>query len=106
MNSVSFFFIMLFGLLFGFVFPYLLHELGLARKYAHSWMAVFALVLLSFMGFMLYPVFIFGIWGVNEFRLFYELSGGVFIGLAVALLIGGGANLLYHAYREKNEALS
>jgi hypothetical protein len=101
MNSVSFLFIMLFGALFGFVFPYLLHELGLARKYAFSWISVFALVLLSFIGFMLYPVFIFGIWGMNDFKAFYDLSGGIFLGLSVALLIGGGANLAYHAYREK-----
>jgi hypothetical protein len=101
MNSISFFFIMLFGVTFGYVFPNLLEELGLSKKFAYSWIAVFFLAFLSFLGFIAYPFFIFGHLGFSSVELFYTMSGSVFLWLAVALLVGGAAHLLYRAYRER-----
>jgi len=101
MNDISFFFIMLFGVTFGYVFPYLLEELEVSKKFAYSWISVFLLALLSFLGFIMYPFFIFGYFSLNNIELFYTMSSGVFLWLAVALLVGGAAHLVYRAYRER-----
>jgi len=101
MNDISFFFIMLFGVTFGYVFPNLLEELGVSKKFAYSWISVFLLALLSFLGFIMYPFFIFGYFSFSSVELFYNMSSGVFLWLAVALLAGGAAHLVYRAYRER-----
>ena len=101
MNDISYFFIMAFGATFGFVFLDLLEELGLSKKLSHSWLAVFLLAFLSFLGYLLYPIVIFGQFVINDLGSFYNQSGGIFIGLAVALLLGGGLHLGYHLLREK-----
>lgn len=101
MNDISYFFIMLFGTTFGFVFLDLLEELGLSKKLSHSWLAVFLLAFLSLLGFLIYPIVIFGTFVINDLGSFYNQSGGVFIGLAMALLFGGGVHLAYHMIREK-----
>ncbi len=107
MNDISYFFIMLFGVIFGFVFPDLLEELGLAKKLSHSWLAVLLLTFLSLLGFLFFPIVIFGNFVINNLDCFYKKgptcpdSGGIFLWLAIALLIGGGAHLAYHIFREK-----
>jgi len=101
MNDISYFFIMAFGATFGFAFLDLLEELGLSKKVSHSWLAVFLLAFLSLLGFLLYPILIFGQFVINDLGSFYSQSGGVFIGLAMAFLFGGGAHLAYHMLREK-----
>jgi hypothetical protein len=100
MNDISFFFIMLFGVTFGYVFPNLLEELGLSKKFAYSWISVFLLALLSFLGFIMYPFLIFGYFSLTSIESFYNMSSGVFLWLAVALLLGGAAHLVHRAYRE------
>jgi hypothetical protein len=101
MNDISFFFIMLFGVTFGYLFPYLLEELGISKKFAYSWVSVFLLALLSFLGFIMYPFLIFGYFSLTNIESFYNMSSGVFLWLAVALLLGGAAHLVYRAYRER-----
>ena len=101
MNDISFFFIMLFGVLFGYIFPELLEELGLSKKTAHSWIAAFFLAFLSFLGFLLFPLVLYGRFVFNSVDLFYKQSGGIFLWLAIALLLGGAANLAYQLLREK-----
>lgn len=101
MNDLSYFFIMLFGGMFGFVFLDLLEELGLSKKMSHSWIAVIFLAFLSLLGFLIYPLAIFGVFTLNDLGLFYNQSGGVFMGLTLALLFGGGAHLAYHIFSEK-----
>ena len=101
MNDISFFFIMLFGVTFGYVFPNLLEELGISKKFAYSWISVFLLALLSFLGFIMYPFLIFGYFSLTSIESFYNMSRGVFLWLAVALLAGGAAHLVYRAYRER-----
>ena len=101
MNDISFFFILLFGIIFGYVFPVLLEELGASKKVARSWIAVFSLALLSFLGFLLYPFVIFGYFGTAEIGSFYTQASGIFLYLAVSFLIGGAANLGYDLFREK-----
>lgn len=101
MNDVSFFFITLFGLIFGYVFPDLLSELGLSKKTSYSWIAVFALALLSLAGFMLYPLLVFGYFSTNDIGNFYTQSNGIFLYLTFAFLIGGAAHLTYRAFRER-----
>jgi len=101
MNFISYFFIMVFGVLFGYVFPDLLEELGLSKKLSHSWIAVFLLAFLSFAGFIIYPLLLFNTVAFNSVENFYKDANGVFLGLAVALLIGGAAHLAYTMFREK-----
>jgi len=91
---------MLFGVTFGYVFPNLLEELGLSKKFAYSWISVFLLALLSFLGFIMYPFLIFGYFSLTSIESFYNMSSGVFLWLAVALLLGGAAHLVHRAYRE------
>jgi hypothetical protein len=49
----------------------------------------------------MYPFFIFGYFSLSNIELFYTMSSGVFLWLAVALLAGGAAHLAYRAYRER-----
>ena len=103
MNAFSFSLIAMFGLLLGFIFPDLLEELGLSKKSSHSWIAVFFLSFLSFLGFFTFPLFTSGVIAFNDLSNFYSASGGVFLGLAVAFLIGGGVHLAVHFVQEQRK---
>lgn len=85
-NSLSFFFMVLFGILFGYIFPDLLKEIGLKREKAHSPLAILALAFLAFLGYMTYPYFAFGTLSFNDISSFY---GTEMFWITVALIIGG-----------------
>ena len=104
--------------MFSYIFPELLEELGLSKKVSHSWIAVFFLAFLSFIGFMIYPIAVFFFSSVfaaifagksinfsllvfNNLDSFYKGSGGIFLWLTISFLIGGAANLIYSALRER-----
>jgi high-affinity Fe2+/Pb2+ permease len=48
----------------------------------------------------MYPFLIFGYFSLTSIESFYNMSSGVFLWLAVALLLGGAAHLVHRAYRE------
>jgi len=73
----------------------------MSKKIAHSWIVTFFLAFLSFLGFLLFPLVLYGRFIFNSVDLFYKQSGGIFLWLAIALLLGGAANLAYHLLREK-----
>ena len=105
MNDVSSFFILLFGVIFGYIFPSLLEELGVPKKISRSWIAIFSLALLSFLGFILYPIILFQQFTLNGVENFYDPNnsyGKIFLWLAIAFLIGGALHLAYQMFRDKN----
>ena len=90
--------VVLFGLLFGYVFPTLLQEAGVSRKFAGSWLAVFGLGLFSFAVFMLYPFFTVGILALNDLDSFYKAFDGVYLWLSIALMLGAAANVVSEGF--------
>jgi hypothetical protein len=103
MNIVSFSFILAFGVLFGYVFPYLLEELGVSKKFSRSLLATVFLVFLSFIGFLLYAFVLFGQFAAADLGTFYDRfdqNWRVFLWLAVMLFVGGGAHMLQSKLRE------
>ena len=80
----------LFGLLFGFIFNDLLKEAGL-KEYYDSFLMPIVLAFLSFAGFMLFNLLLFGVRQFPDLNLFYN---SVPFWLTVALLIGGYSRLV------------
>lgn len=102
MNSLSFTLILLFGILIGFVFQDLLKELGVSEKRAHSFITVFGLTFIAFLGYLLLPFLIYGSFQLNPMESLYASEYNVFLMMMFCVFIGGIARLgFYHFLKVK-----
>jgi len=99
MNTFSFSLIFIFGLLFGFIFPTLLREIGLGKEQAHSIIMAFVLPFISLIVFVVYPIFTIGAIVFQDISLFYTSSNGFFMWISIALFIGAGVRIALFRYK-------
>lgn len=100
MNSFSFWAIILFGLLLGFIFPDLAEEAGLNRKKSHTVLMAFVPAIFDLLGFILMTPMIYGQFVFSDLNLFADT---IFYPLALALLVGGFVHLAVHVYQYKEK---
>jgi hypothetical protein len=85
------------GLLLGFIFPRLLKELDIDVSKEHAILSVVGFAFIVFVAFMLYPLFAFGSFQINDISSFY---GTDYFWLVVAILVGGFANFVLQRIRK------
>ena len=95
MNSISFFFIIAFGLLFGYVFNELLHALGIKKEQAYSFLATIGLGFLGLIGYFTMPIFLTGQFAFSPLG---SLYGSVYFWMVLALIIGSAVRVVQYMF--------
>lgn len=106
MNYFSFWLIVASAVLFGYVFGNLLEEMGIQRKRAYSWPAVFGLAFLAFVAYWAFPIFTQGAFVLNDISGFSTAENGVFLWFAVGLFLGGAGRMEEIFIREQRKTIS